>query len=99
MTVADLSELPLALLDLPLSTEYFLSFFEKASLKPQIAERSRDMAVVQSLVANDFGYSIANMPPLTNRAPDGKALAFVPLTGPLQPMRMGLLCAMAAAPR
>lgn len=93
VTVADLNSLPLVLLDLPLSADYFLSFFEKASLKPRIAERSLDMAVVQSLVANDFGYSIANVKPLTNRAPDGKGLAFVPLSGPVQPMRMGLLCA------
>jgi DNA-binding transcriptional LysR family regulator len=93
LTLTDLMDLPLVLLDLPLSADYFLSFFEKASLKPRIADRSRDMAVVQSLVANDFGYSIANVRPLTNRAPDGKALAYVPLSGPVQPMRMGLLCA------
>ena len=93
LSVADLFDQPWVLLDLPLSADYFLGFFEKASLKPHIVERSRDLAVVQSLVANDFGYSIANVKPLTNHAPDGKKLAFVPLTGPVQPMRMGLLCA------
>ncbi len=93
LTLADLTAVPLVLLDLPLSTDYFLSFFEKASLKPQIAERSRDMAVVQSLVANNFGYAFGNVLPRTNRAPDGKALVYVPLSGPVPPMRMGLLCA------
>ena len=93
LTLADLKDVPLVLLDLPLSADYFLSFFEKAFLKPRIADRSRDMAVVQSLVANDFGYSIANVRPLTNKAPDGKALVYVPLSGSVQPMRMGLLCA------
>ena len=93
LSVKDLADLPWVLLDLPLSADYFLSFFEKASLKPRIVERSRDLAVVQSLVANDFGYSIANLKTLTNHAPDGKKLAFVPLTGPVRPMRMGLLCA------
>jgi DNA-binding transcriptional LysR family regulator len=92
VAITDLAPLPLVLLDLPFSAEYFLSFFEKASLKPHISERSRDMAVVQSLVANGFGYSFANFRPLTDRAPDGKKLAFVPLAGPVQPMRMGLLC-------
>lgn len=92
VAVADLIAYPLVLLDLPYSAEYFLSFFEKQALKPRIAERSRDMAVVQSLVANGFGYSFANFRPLTDRAPDGKKLAFVPLAGPVQPMRMGLLC-------
>ena len=93
LSAADLTDLPFGLLDLPLSADYFVSFFEKAALRPLIAERSRDMAVVQSLVANGFGYSIANVRPLTDRAPDGKKLVFVPLTGPVQPMRMGLLCA------
>lgn len=93
LTLADLTALPFVLLDLPLSVDYFLSFFEKAALKPRISERSRDMAVVQSLVANGFGYSIANVRPLSDRAPDGKPLAYVPLDGPVQPMRMGLLCA------
>ena len=93
LSVIDLTDLPFVLLDLPLSADYFVSFFENAALRPLIAERSRDMAVVQSLVANGFGYSIANVRPLTDRAPDGKKLVFVPLTGPVQPMRMGLLCA------
>jgi DNA-binding transcriptional LysR family regulator len=93
VSVADLADLPFVLLDLPLSADYFLSFFEEAALKPRIVERSRDMAVAQSLVANGFGYSIANFRPLTDLAPDGKKLVFVPLTGPVKPMRMGLLCA------
>lgn len=92
VSVGDLAPYPLVLLDLPFSADYFLSFFEKASLKPRISERSRDMAVVQSLVANGFGYSFANFRPLTDSAPDGKKLTFVPLAGPVQPMRMGLLC-------
>ena len=93
LSVGELVDQPWVLLDLPLSTDYFLSFFENASLIPRIVERSRDLAVVQSLVANGFGYSIANVKPLTNHAPDGKKLTFVPLSGPVQPMRMGLLCA------
>ncbi len=89
----DLAAFPMVLLDLPLSAGYFLSFFEKTGINPVIAQRSRDMAVVRSLVANNFGYSIANIKPMSNRAPDGKALHFVPLTGPVPPMRMGLIYA------
>lgn len=91
VTAADLAAHPMVLLDLPLSSDYFLSFFDAAGLRPRIAERTRDMAVMQSLVANGFGYSIANVRPLSDRAPDGRRLAFVPLSGPVQPMRMGLL--------
>ena len=49
------------------------------------------MAVMRSLVANGFGYSIANVRPLNDFSPDGKPLKFIPLVGAVRPMRMGLL--------
>lgn len=92
VTIADLAGYPLVLLDLPYSTDYFLSLFEKAGVKPQIAERSGDMGVVRALVANGFGFSITNFRPVTDMAPDGGKLAFLPLAGPTRPMQIGLLC-------
>lgn len=96
LSVEDLAPCPMILLDLPLSAAYFLSLFEKAGVAPQIVERTQDMAVLHSLVGNDFGYSIINIKPLTDTSPDGKRLRFVPLTGQVKPMRMGLLCARGA---
>lgn len=96
LSVEDLAPSPMILLDLPLSAAYFLSLFEKAGVAPQIVERTQDMAVLHSLVGNDFGYSIINIKPLTDTSPDGKRLRFVPLTGQVKPMRMGLLCARGA---
>lgn len=81
----------MVLLDLPLSAEYFLSFFEKAGCKPLIAERTRDMAVMQSMVANGFGYGLANFAPASDQAPDGKRLRYIPLTGAVRVLRLGLL--------
>jgi DNA-binding transcriptional LysR family regulator len=95
VTVADLAPHPLILLDLPLSGDYFLSFFNGSGLRPQITETSRDMAVVQSLVANGFGYAFGNVRPLSDHAPDGRPLLFRPLLG-VAPLRMGLLCAQGA---
>ena len=86
-----LVDYPLILLDLPMSADYFLSFFDELGVKPKIAERTRDIAVMRSLVANGFGYSIANIRPATTRAPDGKPLRLVPMTGPVRPMKLGLL--------
>lgn len=88
-----LQEHPMVLLDLPQSTEYFLSFFEGAGLRPRIGERTRDMAVMRSLVANGFGYGFANIRPLSNRAPDGRKLCFMPLSDGLRPLRLGLVLA------
>lgn len=88
---AQLADFPMVLLDLPISSDYFLSLFSQTGLRPKIAERTRDMAVMQSLVANGFGYSIANIRPSSDRAPDGRKLRFLPLTGPIRPIRMGLV--------
>ncbi len=91
VTAEDLVEHPMVLLDLPLSVNYFLSVFEAKGLTPNITERTRDMAVMRSLVANGFGYSIANFRPLSPVAPDGRALRYVPLVGKMRPLRLGLL--------
>lgn len=96
VSVEDLAPLPMIHLDLPLSGAYFLSFFDKLGLKPNIVERAQDIAVVHSLVGNGFGYSFANIRPRRDIAPDGKRLRFVPLSGAQKPMRMGLLCAAGA---
>ena len=87
---ADLAPLPMVLLDLPFSTDYFLSVFTRAGLRPRIVERTRDMGVMRAMVANGFGYSIANIRPVTDQAPDGGRLAHVPLAGPVRPLQLGL---------
>lgn len=91
VSVRDLHEYPMVLLDLPFSADYFLSLFDDSGLKPNIAERTRDMAVMRSLVANGFGYSFANIRPKTDRAPDGSKLRFIPLTDKVRPMYLGMV--------
>ncbi len=91
VTPADLAPHPMVLLDLPYSAAYFLSFFTDAGLQPLIAERTRDMGVMRSMVANGFGYSIANIRLGTDRAPDGRKLIFVPIEGGVRPMQIGIL--------
>jgi DNA-binding transcriptional LysR family regulator len=94
----DLSGYPMVLLDLPLSADYFLSFFEGTGVKPVIVERTRDMSVMQSLVANGIGYSLANIKPMSERAPDGKKLRYVPVTDNLRALSLGVLLAENAKP-
>lgn len=88
---AELAEHPMVLLDLPMSAEYFLSFFEALDITPAIAERTRDIAVMRSMVANGFGYGLANARPKSDLAPDGRRLCFVPLTGSVRALKLGLL--------
>ncbi len=86
-----LTEEPMVLLDLPISNEYFLSTFRIAGLKPLIAERSQDLALVRSMVANGYGYSLVNIRTRGDISPDGKPLKYVPLLGGLRSLRLGLV--------
>jgi DNA-binding transcriptional LysR family regulator len=91
LTIHDLAPHPMVLLDLPISSEYFQSFFSREGLRPVISERTRDMAVMRSLVANGYGFSIVNSRPLNDTSPDGKPLRFIPLVGELRYIVMGVL--------
>jgi len=93
VTLEQLSRHPMVLLDLPLSSDYFLSLFDDVGETPTIAERTRDMAVMRSMVGNDFGYAIANVRPLSDTAPDGNPVRVIPIAGAPRAMRMGLLTA------
>jgi len=93
VSVQELATYPFVLLDLPISNSYFMSLFRAAGVKPLIAERTRDMAVMRGLVANGFGYSIANIRPQNDLSPDGKPLRYIPLSGQNRPLSMGALLA------
>lgn len=97
VSVPDLDGFPMVRLYLPMSAEYFLSFFAGAGIAPNLVERTRDIAVARSLVANGFGYSILNIRARTNLTPDGRKLCYAPLTGSIRPMRLGLLLAKGAS--
>lgn len=90
VTPEELAEEPMVLLDLPYSREYFLSAFHQKGIRPNIAERTGDIAVMRSMVANGFGYGIANMRPLNTMSPDGKPLSFAALGGGVRPLTMGV---------
>jgi DNA-binding transcriptional LysR family regulator len=90
LSLAELADEPLVLLDLPMSREYFLSMFLRAGLTPRVALRSAQQEVVRTLIANGFGYTIANVRPRSREALDGRRLVRVPLADAHPPLRLGL---------
>ena len=91
VSVETLVKFPMVLLDLPMSRTYFMSVFERVGCTPNIVERTRDMAVMRSLVANGFGFSVANIRPHSDLSPDGQELCYIPLEGTQRPMRLGFV--------
>ena len=88
--LADLTDEPFVLLDLPHTSEFFLGAFLARGLRPTIAERPTDMSVLRSLVANGYGYSLLNIQTPSTLAPDGQPLAYVPLEQDSHPAILGV---------
>lgn len=91
LSLKELEEEQMILLDLPISREYFLSVFQSNNIRPKISERTSDLSVVRSLVANHYGYSLVNMRTKSELAPDGEKLAFLRLTDDIRPLVLGLV--------
>ena len=96
LKLADLAEEPMVLLDIPLTRDYFLSMFQTAGIKPMVSERTSDMSVARSLVANGFGFGLINMRMKTTVSPDGEPLVFLPIEGEHRPMVLGLATKLSA---
>jgi DNA-binding transcriptional LysR family regulator len=90
VTLQELAQQPMILLDLPLSSEYFLSLFMKDDLKPTIAYRMMQPDMIRTMVANGFGYTLANVTPRSDTALDGRRVVRLRLSGDHRPMTMGL---------
>ena len=91
VTLKELADMPLILLDLPLSVEYFLALFMKEGLDPKIAYRISHPDVIRTMVANGYGYTLANVTPRSDQALDGRKVVRIRLSGDHRPMTIGLL--------
>lgn len=98
VSLKELAPLPMVLLDLPLSREYFYALFMAERLEPTVAWRTDQPDVVRTLIANGYGYGIFNVRPRSNQAVDGKTVVTVPLAGRVQPVRLGIATLSALRP-
>jgi len=77
-----LERVPMVLLDLPYSNDYFMSLFASHGFKPLIEHRSKSIEMVRSLVANGSGFSFINLVPETDTCYDGSEVVVRPLNQP-----------------
>lgn len=90
VSLEEIAQEPFVLLDLPLSRDYFLSIFRNLDITPNIADRTNDLSVVRSLVANGFGYSLVNIGTDISYAPDGQPLTILPIHENVFVINLGL---------
>lgn len=83
VTIRELSEKPMVLLDLPLTREYFFGMFEQSGCKPTIAHSTRSAEIARALVSGGFGYTILNILPLPLQDPSARYRA-VPIADDLE---------------
>ncbi len=91
ISIKDLIDEPMILLDLPHSRDYFHSIFLSLGLEPRIEQRTASPHMVRGLVANGFGYSLLNARLEDDRALDGKPFAAIPLSDEVRPLRVGIV--------
>jgi DNA-binding transcriptional LysR family regulator len=90
VTLKELAERPMILLDLPISRDYFLALFLREGLQPHIWWHSPHQEVVRTMVANGYGYTLFNARPKSDVALDGRRLFRVKLAGEHPPAVLGL---------
>lgn len=61
VTLEELVDLPMVLLDMPGAREYFNDLFADHGLRPNVAHSTKSGAVLRGLVAGSFGYTILNI--------------------------------------
>ncbi|WGD38645.1 LysR family transcriptional regulator [Lysinibacter sp. HNR] len=71
VTLTDLADDPFVLLDLPDSSEYFLSILRQAGITPKLKYRSSNYETVRTMVATGLGYSILNQKPMIDQTYTG----------------------------
>ena len=79
VSLQDLAPLPMVLLDLPHSREYFLSVFRLQGLEARVRHKTVNFELVRGLVAAGNGYALLNLRPRTPQSYAGDQLVCLPI--------------------
>ncbi len=90
VTLAELADRPLVLLDLPHARDYFLNIFGRRGLNVRVAHTTRSSEILRSLVGAGFGVSILNIRPLGYHETQSD-YAIVPIEDAIDPPVFGIV--------
>ena len=85
-------------LSLPITQQFFLSFFSKYNLRPKVRYETKSYELARSLVAAGEGYGIFIMRPLFERAYNGNKLVYLPLIEDVPSAQYGIAMTNRAVP-
>jgi DNA-binding transcriptional LysR family regulator len=85
VSLRDIADRPLVLLDLPHTGHYLLALFDDLELHPRIALRTRSYTTVSRAVAAGFGVSVGNTSPLSAVDHEVDGIVRLPLLDKLLP--------------
>lgn len=80
VSIQDLANKPMVLLDIPEARNYMMTLFDISARRPKISLRTRSYETVRSAVANGLGFSIVNFKPSHESSPDNPNLNRIPLS-------------------
>ncbi|WP_414444511.1 LysR family transcriptional regulator [Burkholderia sp. 22PA0106] len=83
LTLAQLCDVPMILLDVEPSRRYFLGLFEAAGLAPTVAFASPSIEMVRGLVGHGAGFALLVTRPAADLTYDGRRVVARPLAGRL----------------
>ena len=90
LTLSDLADESMILLDLPYSRDFMLRMFEEDGIEPQVAITTPNIEMVRSLVGNGYGFAILHVQPRCDVSLDGQPLIRIPLEGRYRKPVIGL---------
>jgi DNA-binding transcriptional LysR family regulator len=98
VSLVDLAEEPMVLLDLPHSRDYFQSVFAAAAVEPNVRYRSTTVETCRALVGRGLAYTILNLRAAVPTALDGHPVAAIQISDDVPSLTVVLLDAVAARP-
>ncbi len=93
--LSELADEPLALLDLPVSRDYFRGLFAAAGMTPIVRYRSASVETCRALVGRGLAYTLLNLQPKVSTSLDGHEVVSVPLDSDGSALEVVLLTASA----
>ena len=96
--LAELSDEPLALLDLPHSRDYFAGLFQSAGVHPTVRYRSTSTETVRAIVARGLAYTLLNARPRKEPGRPTKRVVEVDIADDAPPLDVVVIWAKDARP-